>query len=63
MKGDYANALSEYQKAHLLNEYDPHVVALTGRLYAVSGKRAEALATIAQLKSMAAQQIDGHVDV
>lgn len=52
MKGDYSNALSEYQKAHQLNEYDPHVVALTGRLYAVTGKRAEAQSIIAQLKSI-----------
>jgi len=55
MKGDYSDALSEYQKAHQLNESDPHVVALTGRLYAVTGRRAEALATIEQLKAMAIQ--------
>jgi Flp pilus assembly protein TadD len=56
MKGDYAAALSEYQKAHQLNENDPHVVALTGRLYAVTGKRAEALSTITQLRSMATRR-------
>jgi len=56
MKGDFSAALAEYQKAHQLNEYDPHVLALTGRLYAVTGKRAEALAAIAQLKSMATQR-------
>ena len=56
MKGDYSNALSEYQKAHQLNGSDPHVVALTGRLYAITGKRAEALATIAQLKSMTTER-------
>jgi TolB-like protein/Tfp pilus assembly protein PilF len=56
MKGDFSAALAEYQKAHQLNEYDPHVLALTGRLYAVSGKRAEALKTIAQLKAIAAER-------
>lgn len=52
MKGSYSEALSEYQKAHQLND-DPHVMALMGRLDAVSGKRAEALKTIAQLKETA----------
>jgi serine/threonine protein kinase/tetratricopeptide (TPR) repeat protein len=56
MKGDFSAALAEYQKAHQLNEFDPHVVALTGRLYAVSGKRAEALKTLAQLKSIARER-------
>jgi tetratricopeptide (TPR) repeat protein len=56
MKGDFPAALAEYQKAHQLNEYDPHVLALTGRLYAVSGNRAEALKTIAQLKSIAQER-------
>jgi TolB-like protein/Tfp pilus assembly protein PilF len=55
MKGAFSEALSEYQKAHQLND-DPHVVALTGRLYAVSGKRAEALKTLAQLKSIARER-------
>ncbi|MEP6719625.1 MAG: protein kinase, partial [bacterium] len=56
MKGDFPAALAEYQKAHQLNEYDPHVLALTGRLYAVSGNKAEALKTIAQLKSIARER-------
>ena len=56
MKGDFSAALAEYQKAHQLNEYDPHVLALTGRLYAVSGHRAEALNTIEQLKSIARER-------
>ncbi len=56
MKGDFSAALAEYQKAHQLNGFDPHVVALTGRLYAVSGKREEALKTIAQLKSIARER-------
>jgi len=55
MKGAFSEALSEYQKAHQLND-DPHVVALLGRLYAVSGKRAEALTTLAQLKAIAKQR-------
>ena len=55
MKGAFPEALSEYQKARALND-DPHVVALLGRLYAVSGKRAEALRTLAQLKSIAGQR-------
>lgn len=46
MKGAFSEALAEYQKAHQLNEYDPHVVALTARLYAVTGKRTEALTTL-----------------
>ncbi len=56
MKGDFSAALAEYQKAHQLNEFDPHVIALTGRLYAVTGKRAEALEMIAKLKSIAAER-------
>ena len=52
MKGNFSEALLEYQKAHQLND-DPHVVALLGRLYAVSGKRDEALRTLVELKSMA----------
>jgi TolB-like protein/Tfp pilus assembly protein PilF len=56
MKGNYSEALAEYEKAHHLNEYDPHVIALTGRLYAVTGKREEALQTLAQLKAMATQR-------
>lgn len=55
MKGDFSAALSEYQKAQQLND-DPHVVALLGRLYAVTGKRDEALKTLAQLKSLATQR-------
>ncbi|MBA2704960.1 MAG: protein kinase [Blastocatellia bacterium] len=55
MKGAFPEALAEYQKAHQLND-DPHVVALLGRLYAVTGKRAEALATLAQLKETAKQR-------
>jgi len=55
MKGAFPEALVEYQKAHQLND-DPHVVALLGRLYAVSGKRAEALTTLAQLKALARQR-------
>jgi serine/threonine-protein kinase len=52
MKGDFSEALSEYQKAQQLND-DPHVAALLGRLYAVWGKRDEALRTLSQLKSVA----------
>ncbi len=55
MKGAFPEALSEYQKARALND-DPHVVALLGRLYAVSGKRDEALRTLTQLKSLARQR-------
>ena len=55
MKGAFPEALAEYQKAHQLND-DPHVVALMGRLYAISGRRAEALKTIGQLKETARQR-------
>ena len=55
MKGAFPEALSEYQKAHQLND-DPHVVALLGRLYAITGKRAEALTALAQLKAIAKQR-------
>jgi Flp pilus assembly protein TadD len=53
MKGNFSEALSEYQKAHQLNADDPHVLALTARLYAVAGKKAEALKTLAQLRTLA----------
>jgi len=56
MKGNFSEALAEYQKARQLNPDDPHVVALLARLYAVSGKRDEALRTLAQLKSMARER-------
>ena len=56
MKGDYSAAMAEYEKAHQLNEYDPHTIALIGRLYAVTGQRAEALKVLEQLKSIATQR-------
>jgi Flp pilus assembly protein TadD len=56
MKGNYSEALAEYQKARQLNPDDPHVVALLARLYAISGKRDEAPRTLAQLKSMARER-------
>jgi len=55
MKGNFSEALSEYQKAQQLND-DPHVVALLARLFAISGKRDEAIRTLAQLKSLAMQR-------
>lgn len=56
MKGNYSEALAEYQKARQLNPDDPHVVALLARLYAISGNKNEALRTLAQLKSMARER-------
>ncbi len=56
MKGAYSDALAEYQKAHQLNEYDPHVVALMGRLYAITGKRAAALKALVELKAIASER-------
>ena len=56
MKGNTSEALAEYQKARQLNPDGPHVVALLARLYAISGKRDEALRTLAHLRSMATQR-------
>ena len=52
MKGSHQEALAEYQKARQLNNDDPHVLALIGRLLAVSGQKAEALKTLGQLKEI-----------
>jgi tetratricopeptide (TPR) repeat protein len=55
MKGNYAEAFAEYQKARALNN-DPHVLALLGRLYGVTGQKDEAVKTLAELKSIAKQR-------
>ncbi len=50
-KGDYPQALAEYQTSLRLVD-DPSVVALMGHAYALSGKRDEALKLADQLKEM-----------
>jgi serine/threonine-protein kinase len=55
MKGNFPAALAEYEQARKLND-DPHVLALLGRLYAVSRQRAQALKIIAQLKEIGRQR-------
>ena len=55
MKGDFHNALDEYQQARKLND-DPFVLALLGNLYAVSGRKDEALKILDQLKQLSKQR-------
>ncbi len=49
LKGDYAGAIAELQKARELND-DPSVLARLGHAYAAAGKTEEAQATLAALK-------------
>ncbi|HEX3100310.1 MAG TPA: tetratricopeptide repeat protein [Pyrinomonadaceae bacterium] len=52
MKGNYADALTEYKRLIELND-DPNYLANLAHLYAVSGKRDEALKTLEQMKQVA----------
>jgi serine/threonine-protein kinase len=52
MKGNYTVALTEYQRVMELND-DPNYLAYLAHLYAVSGKRDEALKTLEQMKQIA----------
>src|SRR5262249_25428408 len=54
-KGDFAEAISEYQKARALND-DPFVLALLGNAYARSGNKTEALKILDQLKELSSQR-------
>ncbi len=55
MKGAYAEAIAQYQRARGLNN-DPRVPALLGHALAASGRRDEALKTLSELKEIAKQQ-------
>jgi len=55
MKGDFQNAIAEYQQARRLND-DPFVLALLGNIYAVSGRKDEALKILDQLKQLSTQR-------
>lgn len=55
MKGDFQNAIAEYQKARQLND-DPWVLALLGHVYAATGRRDEALKILDQLKQTSRQR-------
>jgi len=55
MKGDFHDAIAEYQKARQLND-DPFVLALLGDIYAVSGRKDEALKILDQLKQLSKQR-------
>jgi serine/threonine-protein kinase len=55
MKGDFPAAIAEYQKARQLND-DPFVLALLGNVYAVSGRKDEALKIVDQLKQLSQQR-------
>jgi len=55
MKGDFHNAIAEYQQARQLND-DPFVLALLGNIYAVSGRKDEALKILDQLKQLSKQR-------
>ncbi len=51
MKGSFQEALAEYQKAYQLND-TPLVLGLIGHVYAASGRKAEALRKLDQLKEI-----------
>jgi tetratricopeptide (TPR) repeat protein len=55
MKGDFQNAIAEYQQARRLND-DPFVLALLGNIYAVSGRKDEVLKILEQLKQLSKQR-------
>ena len=55
MKGDFQNAIAEYQRARQLND-DPWVLALLGHVYAATGRRDEALKILDQLKQTSRQR-------
>jgi TolB-like protein/tetratricopeptide (TPR) repeat protein len=49
LKGDTKAAIAEYEKARALDD-DPQILALLGRAYAETGRRAEALELLARLQ-------------
>ena len=55
MKGAFPEAIAEYRRAQQLSD-DPFVLAYLGHAFAASGKRAEALKTLNQLKAIARQR-------
>ena len=55
MKGSYAEAIAEYEKARALND-DPLVLGLLGHAYAVSGKREDAQRMLDELNNLAQQR-------
>jgi eukaryotic-like serine/threonine-protein kinase len=55
MKGDFQDAIAEYQRASQLND-DPYVLALLGDVYAVSGRKDEAVKILDQLKRLSKQR-------
>jgi tetratricopeptide (TPR) repeat protein len=55
IKGDFQDAIAEYQRASQLND-DPYVLALLGDVYAVSGRKDEAVKILDQLKRLSKQR-------
>jgi tetratricopeptide (TPR) repeat protein len=55
MKGDFQDAIGEYQQARQLND-DSFVLALLGDVYAVSGRKDEALKMLDQLNQLSKQR-------
>ncbi len=55
MKGSFREAQAEYEKAFQLND-DPYVLALLGHLFAMSGKKEQALKTLRQLEEISRQR-------
>jgi eukaryotic-like serine/threonine-protein kinase len=55
MKGDFQGATAEYQQARQLND-DSFVLALLGDVYAVSGRKDEALKMLDQLNQLSKQR-------
>jgi serine/threonine-protein kinase len=55
MKGSFREAQAEYEKALQLND-DPFVLALIGHLFAVSGKKDQALKILRQLEEISRQR-------
>ena len=58
LKGDFKDAIAEYQKARQLND-DPWVLALLGHVSAATGRRDEALKILEQLKQISKQRFVG----
>jgi TolB-like protein/Tfp pilus assembly protein PilF len=56
IKGNYADALTEYKRVIELND-DPNYLANLAHLYAVSGKRDEAMKVLEQMKQIASGRL------
>jgi tetratricopeptide (TPR) repeat protein len=56
VKGRYEESIAEYQKAIKSSERTSAILGLLGHVYAVSGKRTEALKILNEMKEMSKQK-------